>query len=529
MRNQPDRQPLAADVLVIGGGIAGTWAATAAARTGARVILAEKGWCGTSGVAATAGPGHWWVPPDPALRAQAIERRHEAGLGLSDPDWMARVLDTTWRTLPTLSDHYAFPRDEAGVVQYRALRGPEYMKAMRTVAEQAGVTILDHTPALGLLRHADGSIAGARLWRRKAQRALMLRAGAVVLAAGGCAFRSHLLGSANLTGDGLLMAAESGAALSGMEFSAYYTVAPAHTSMTRSMSYAFATYSDASGREFTVRPGQDGSRDLARVMLEGPVFCHLGRTPADIRDQVRRISPNVPLVFDRLGIDPYRDRFEVTLHGEGTVRGTGGVVVADHSCQTDVPGLFAAGDTATRELVAGAISGGGAQNSAWALASGIWSGTGAAEFARDRTSLATRPAELIGQVWLPRGNNAAPDSRTVMAAVSHEMHDYDRNLFRTVSKLNRSLGVLEDLSDAVRSGLSDAGEDPLRAREAAALVACGRWSWEAALARRESRGLHQREDAPWTDPSQAARRLVGGIDHIWTRSLAPVGFAEAVA
>jgi alkanesulfonate monooxygenase len=53
------------DVLVIGGGVAGTWAAVAAAREGARVVLADKGYCGASGVAATAGPGHWWVPPIP--------------------------------------------------------------------------------------------------------------------------------------------------------------------------------------------------------------------------------------------------------------------------------------------------------------------------------------------------------------------------------------------------------------------------------------------------------------------------------
>jgi succinate dehydrogenase/fumarate reductase flavoprotein subunit len=61
------------------------------------------------------------------------------------------------------------------------------MKAMRTVTEQAGVTILDHTPSLTLLGHADGSIAGARLWRRRARRSLTIRAGAVVLTTGGCA------------------------------------------------------------------------------------------------------------------------------------------------------------------------------------------------------------------------------------------------------------------------------------------------------------------------------------------------------
>jgi succinate dehydrogenase/fumarate reductase flavoprotein subunit len=287
------------------------------------VILAEKGWCGTSGVAATAGTGHWWVPPDPVLRAQAVARRHHGGLGLSEPAWMERVLDTTWRTLPTLSGHYAFPQDEAGVVQYRALRGPEYMKAMRAVTEQAGVTILDHTPALGLLRHADGSVAGARLWRRRARR---------------------------------------------------------------------------------------------------------------------------PMTF-----------------------------------------------------------------------------------ARGRTHLATRPAELLGHVWLPNGKTTTRSAGAVMAAVATEMHDYDRNLFRTAPKLRGSLSRLDGLWDTVRAGLHDATGDPLRAREAAALVACGRWAWEAALARRESRGMHQREDAPWTDPSQASRRLVGGLDHVWTRSQATIDVADAVA
>jgi succinate dehydrogenase/fumarate reductase flavoprotein subunit len=84
-----------ADVLVIGGGLAGCWAAIAAAREGASVVLAEKGYCGTSGVTATAGPGHWWVPPDPNARAEAINRRYNASGGLADQRWMARILDMT--------------------------------------------------------------------------------------------------------------------------------------------------------------------------------------------------------------------------------------------------------------------------------------------------------------------------------------------------------------------------------------------------------------------------------------------------
>lgn len=45
---------LTADVLVIGGGMAGAWAAIGARRAGASVVLVEKGWLGTSGVTAMA-------------------------------------------------------------------------------------------------------------------------------------------------------------------------------------------------------------------------------------------------------------------------------------------------------------------------------------------------------------------------------------------------------------------------------------------------------------------------------------------
>src|SRR6187402_3870546 len=97
------------DVLVIGGGLAGCWAASAARQAGARVVLADKGYCGTSGVTAAAGPGHWWVPPDPpAARDAAVGNRVASGLGLGEPEWMYRILDQTWRTLTTLARSYTF-------------------------------------------------------------------------------------------------------------------------------------------------------------------------------------------------------------------------------------------------------------------------------------------------------------------------------------------------------------------------------------------------------------------------------------
>jgi succinate dehydrogenase/fumarate reductase flavoprotein subunit len=238
------------DVLIIGGGMAGAWAAIAATQACASVALVEKGYCGTSGVTASAGPGHWWVPPDPAAaREEAVRTRLRAGHGLGNEAWMHRILDLTWRTLPTLAPHYQFPQTDDGITNYRAVRGPEYMRALRARIDDLGVQVLDHRPALELLAWPDGSVAGARGIRRQNGNSVWeVHAGAVVLAAGGSAFLSGLLGSRNNTGDGYLMAVEAGAELSGMEFTAAFTIAPARSNMTRTMSYSFATYYDVDGR-----------------------------------------------------------------------------------------------------------------------------------------------------------------------------------------------------------------------------------------------------------------------------------------
>jgi len=508
---------LQADVLVIGGGLAGAWAAVGAARAGARVVLAEKGYCGTSGVTATAGPGHWWVPPDPPeLRARAIADRMARGGFLGEPDWMARILDLTWRTLPTLAGFYDFPKDDAGITQYRALRGPEYMRAMRRLVTSLGVRILDHSPALELVVADDGAVCGARGFARQAHEDWQVAAPAVVLATGGCAFASRLLGSGNNTGDGLLMAAEVGAAFSGMEFTNAYCIAPAGTTMTRSMAYSFARYFDADGRPLDIPPGPDTTRRLAEALARGPVLCSLEALPEDIRAHLPTIQPNVTVAFERAGIDPFTTRFPVTLRGEGTVRGIGGVRVHGPACEAGVPGLYVAGDVATRELITGAISGGGAQNSAWALSSGLLAGQAAAIHAARHGQVA-RAARPTGQAGLrPSGAVRPVDLAGARALVAAEMEDI-RNMVRRGPVLERSLAELDTAWHDVASHAGGEGGARVRTREIAAMLAAARWSKASALARRETRGMHWRADAPAADAAMQARLTSGGLGSVWTR------------
>jgi len=522
---------LETDVLVIGGGMAATWSAISAARAGAAVVLVDKGFVGTSGVTATAGPGHWWVPPDPQQRQAAIEKRYPSSHGLAEKSWMERVLDVTWRTLPELAPYYAFGRDGQGQTYYPGVRGPEYLRALRAFALASGVRVLDHHPALELLVHQDGSVAGAAGYARLDRQSWTVRAGAVVMASGGCAFRSGLIGSHTNTGDGHLMAAEAGAELSGMEFSAIYTLSPAWCS-TRTLPYTACRFYDASGQELDIPPplaDKAHHHALAKAMLEGPVFGDLSEAPPALRPILRRIQPATVAPFERKGVRLFDERFEVKLFGEGTIRGTGGLRIVDDDCQTTVRGLFAAGDAATRELVVGASSGGGSPNSAWALTSGQIAGLAGARLAKTQGRRAGDVAKPVGRAGLrPSGAVAPVDERGAVKAVQDEMLAYDKALWRRRETLAVSLDRLDDAWTELGAHRRAEGLDQVAARETAALLACARWSTRAALDRNETRGLHIRADAPNLSVEGDSRLLVGGLDQVWTRYEGAVKATSAV-
>jgi succinate dehydrogenase/fumarate reductase flavoprotein subunit len=512
--SQPDLDT-DADVLVLGGGPAGTWAAVAAAAGGARVVLADKGYCGTSGSAASGGNNLWYLPPD--ARDAAVARRELVGGHLTDRRWSLRVLEETWRRVDQLDGWgYPFPVDATGTVRRSSLQGPEYLRRMRRQVRRAGVRILDHHPALELLTAADGSVAGAAgVARQDGGRGWRVRAGAVVLATGGCAFLSGAFGLNVNTGDGHLMAAEVGPSLSGMEFSNAYALSPAYGNHTKGLMLQFASYFDEDGNRLDLPGFAAGRPELARRMLAGQtVYVQLDQAPPELRAPARQAQPNYFLPLDKAGIDPFTQRYPVRFVLEGTVRGTGGLRLASDECATGVPGLYAAGDVATRELVAGAVSGGGSYNAAWAIASGSWAGTAAARHGTRARRVATvRPAGRSG--IRPTGSDRV-DPADVVAAVQGEVLPLEHNFFRTGDGLTASLSTLDDLWARAGAGLSGTGRSTLRAREAAAMLAHARWMYRSALARTESRGMHRRDDLPDTDPALARRILAGGLDEVWT-------------
>ena len=272
-----------------------------------------------------------------------------------------------------------------------------------------------------------------------------------------------------------------------------------------------------------------GRSIIARTLDKGRVFAQLDKADEQTRASMRLAQPNFFLPLDRAGIDPFSQRFPITLRLEGTVRGTGGLRIVDEACATTVPGLYAAGDAATRELICGAFTGGGSHNCAWAMSSGAWAGEGAGRFAKQRSVSDVQAANRAGDIGL-RDRVARPlDASRITKDVQAEVMPYERNYFRNAERLESSLSQLDALwEDAAKAGAAETA-NVVKTREAAAMLATARWMYRSASARTESRGMARRLDHPHLDKGQRRSIHAGGLREVWTRPgpISPEPFVEA--
>jgi succinate dehydrogenase / fumarate reductase, flavoprotein subunit len=545
------REPLAieTDVLVIGSGAAGMYAAIEAARTGARVFLADRSLIGRGGatvmaqmtVAAALGEE---VPDDPRHH---YDDSIAAGRGLCD-EALARLLCEqapecireldAWGVGWARKDNHITATLAPGHDRPRCVyvdfinTGPAVSKTLRTVmARNHDIRKAGDICIVDLVAGGDGEIAGAVGWHLDSGAPVTIAAKATVLATGGLTrlYRRNSA-SANMGGDGYALALRAGATLIDMEFVQFFPIghlAPRLVGMDPIMWDPFryklgGRLLNGQMEEFTSRYGSDEdgkyvlTRDLATYAIFKEVEAgrgspHGGAYLSFEHCSAAALRAAFGPVIDRLAankIDLTRMPVEVAPIAHYHMGG----VVADARMMTELPGLFAAGEVVGGANGANRLSGNAITE---ALVFGRRAGRSAAARAmqiarRDLPAKSTRATlDLVGGNGAGAPARGDPNTAAMVEHLQAVMAD-DVGPFRTGAKLKRALSSIEALTaelgerpPAFPSFRAEGGAFDLQRLEwfdLRNMLAVARAITQAALNRNESRGAHQREDCPQALP-----------------------------
>lgn len=504
--------------MVVGTGAAGLSAAVSLASNGRRVVVLAKSELVSGSTPLAQGGLAVVTDPDDSFAAHATDTM-VAAAGLADEGAVNELVHAAPSVVATLNQLGArFDSGSLGLEGGHSHRrivhaggdaiGAELHRVLRAAVRRSAVEIMEHAVAMDLVLDDEGRVAGLAVGRVDATGALdvgVIATDAVVLATGGYgqAFASST-NPADVTGDGLALAARAGAELSNVEFVQFHpTVLFAADSrgqsplITEALRGAGGVIVDDDDR--SIMRGEHPLADLAprdvvaysmvkRMNQTGASHLWLDARGIGARDLVAQF-PTTVSICRSLGIDPSVERIPIA---PGAHYACGGVR-ADLDGRTSIEGLFAVG-----EVAATGVHGANrlASNSLTeAVVSGCRVGNVLSRAARRE---GTTPSVTVA----PSGRGVPGSSR---ASLASEMSRH-AGVVRDREGLEHVLAVLDGTASSDDARVDLAGLEATNLHTASLLLA------GAALLREESRGCHRRSDFVERDPSLAHPLVLRVVD-----------------
>lgn len=503
----------AGETLVIGAGLAGLFTALRLAPRRATVLSPEPVGSDASSAWAQAGIAAALDEADsPASHARDTE---SVGAGIVNATLARSVAaeaparirdlvelgtrfdrDSEDRLVLSREAGHSHPR-VAGVASDSA--GREIMLALAAAAERTdSVRIIEGLSAVALARSED-RVCGVYVRTQRAPDSgpIFISADTTVLAAGGlCGLYATTTSPAGIRGQALGMAARAGAVAADVEFIQFHPTAIAvdrdpRPLATEALRGAGATLVDADGRRFMegvhpdleLAPRDIVAREIFRLREAGGEAFLDARAIFSATDGT---FPNVAQNCRDCGIDPARQLIPVTPAAHFHIGG----VRSDTRGRTSLPGLYVCGEAAATGLHGGNRLGSNSLLEATVFANRIAEElSGAAPASRTGRPVPPPPSGSGGR----DGEAESIDFlRRLMSARVGVVRDHER--------LSKALAKLNQLESG--SSPSPASESWRNMIAAATLVTAAAWR------RRESRGVHWREDFPETGESSTTPREI---------------------
>ena len=556
-------ETVSADVAIIGAGGAGLRAAIAIAQADPklRIALVSKVYPMRSHTCAAEGGAAGVIKADDSLDHH-FNDTVGGGDWLSDQDAVDYFIREAPKELVQL-EHWGCPwsREPNGSVAVRPFGG---MKKQRTwfAADKSGFHILhtlfqtslqfpsiqrfDEFYATELLKE-DGRIAGFTAIEMRSGQMRRFDARAVVICGGGAGrIFPFTTNGAIKTGDGMALAYRAGVPLKDMEFVQYHPTGLPSTGtlLTEACRGEGGVLVNKNGRRFLQDYGMGPETPLGQPVLKtmelGPrdrvsqAFWQEQKKgnmiPTQWGDAMlldmrhlgeAKINERLPLVRDMsisyMGVDPVTDPVPV----RPVVHYMMGGIHTDIKAATPVLGLFAAGECACVSI--NGANRLGSNSLTELLVFGRRAGLSALEYlqsgARAAGEAALGAAANDAQGRVRELMQRSGGKETVAGLRKEMMHTMELNagIYRTSEGLVDACSKLADLRRRYRAiELHDKtnvyNTDLLQALELGSMLDCAEAVAQSALARRESRGAHQRLDFVDRDDRQFLRHSMAYFD-----------------
>jgi succinate dehydrogenase/fumarate reductase flavoprotein subunit len=484
-----------ADVVIIGGGIAGVMAALKAREAGANVILIDKGTVGRSGLSPFFGAYNVFTGTN-GSKEEWLESKVQGGEYLANQDYIEMFLDDSEARYNEML--------EVGANINEGGRG--HVHAWRAVLQKKGVKLIERTMATELIK-LDGRVAGVAGFSLDDEKAVIVATKAVVLASGSGALKTPGFPCNSITHDGDCMAFRIGAEVTGKEFIDF------HWTHWKDPAAMYDNWKDVLGGDMhVVNENMHGGAalDNALAVQAGNVPYLMGGGPAGPPPGGGNgEAPAGPPPGDGGGGPPggkppgVRDT-SLPIAGGATAgmsaHKTEGIFPQNAKCESNIPGLYAAGDALATS--GAAYVGVGTSSSASAV-QGARAGGYAAEFAKKTKAIKISSAknqEITTRMFAPRTAKQGFNPEWLTQVLQGVMVPYYVLYIKSEERLQAALSTVKYLRSRYESNLIATDIHELRrAHELKNMMLNSEMKLQAALMRKESRGSHFREDYPARD------------------------------